>query len=87
MAVEPVHVTEVCVTDAHNHDCHRQGRANDYLLDCLFYVIANAICQHQEYVELLGLLADLLRCDMFDDVREDLSKDGRRAQTDLLSGV
>ena len=38
-------------------------------------------------MEFLGLLADLLRCDMFDDVREDLSKVGRRAQTDLFDGV
>ena len=87
IAVEPLHRTEVFVADAHNHDCHRQGRANDYLFDCRVYVVYPAICQHHEDVELLGLLADLLRCDMFDNVLEDLSKVCRRALTDLLYGI
>ena len=50
-----------------------------HLLDFFVYVVDLANCQHHEYVELLGLLADLLRCNMFDNVREDLSKVGRSA--------
>ena len=87
IAVEPLHGAEVCVADAHNHNCHRQGRAYDYLLDCFVYVVDPAVCEHHENVELLGLLADFLRCDMLDNVREDLSKVGWRAQTDLFDGI